>query len=391
MSHFGAALAQRVQGERIVADAMALVAIGREGESEGPRAELLASILDDKRIDVLVDPVLPDRPNVIARVRGEGVGPDLLLNGHLDAGYVEAARWRRDPLDPWIEDGRLYGGGVSDMLGGLAAMVETIRVIADAPPMRGDVVLLASMHHDSNGVGTKYALATDSDLPRYCINGEPTNLTLVTMHGGCVKFKVTFTGTRAHVSRSDEGADAIDAALRFGAELPRRGLTYSAYPGLDHLPRFQIGTISGGSSPGEVADSAIVQGDVRTVPGMSWPTVRDDLHDIIVRTCPPGVTASLRCLVRQGPFVGRREGPLFSALIRAHDDICRSPLEVDVNPAAAAFVSDASDLARAGVETLVYGPGSWRVVADEFVLVDDLVTAARSYVSAAAHLMEQVE
>ena len=56
----------------------------RVGQPEGreePRAEVVAGFLDHPRIDLLLDPVLPRRPNVIARVRGTGTGPGLLLSG----------------------------------------------------------------------------------------------------------------------------------------------------------------------------------------------------------------------------------------------------------------------------------------------------------------------
>ena len=91
--------------------------------------------------------------------------PGLLLNGHIDAGYVPDG-WSHDPLDAWEAEGRLYGGAVSDMLGGVAAMMETMLAAAESEPLPGDLVLLANMYHDSNGLGTKYALAVGGRLAR---------------------------------------------------------------------------------------------------------------------------------------------------------------------------------------------------------------------------------
>jgi len=178
-----------ISPDRVTEIARALCDVRLPEGREGPRAEVAAAFLAHRRIEVLLDPVLPGRPNLIARVRGRGTGPSVLLNGHLDAGWAPKG-WAQDPFTPRVHGGRLYAAGVSDMLGGVASMIATVEAVARLAPLPGDVVLLANMHHDSNGVGTKYALAHADDWPRYGINGEPTSLTLMTAHGGCIKFEV---------------------------------------------------------------------------------------------------------------------------------------------------------------------------------------------------------
>jgi acetylornithine deacetylase/succinyl-diaminopimelate desuccinylase-like protein len=345
-------------------------------------------MLAHPRIDVLVDPVLPDRPNLIARVRGTGGEAGLLLNAHLDSGYVDTTDWRRDPLEPWVESGRLFGGGVSDMLGGLASMVEVLRVVADGSPIKADLVLLASMHHDSNGVGTKYALATDREWPSFAINGEPTGLSMISMHGGCIRFEISFAGRTAHVSRAELGHDALQAATETIMALKKTGLTAEPFPELSTLPKLNIGMVEAGSSPGTIAADAVVRGEVRTVPGMSWEGVKRDLVAAATRSCPAGVTAAIHCLVRQRPFIGRRHGPLAEALASAHASVRGQPLEIDVNTAAQSFATDAPDLAAFGMDTVVYGPGEWHLVANESVAIAELAEAARVYVATLLNLAE---
>jgi acetylornithine deacetylase/succinyl-diaminopimelate desuccinylase-like protein len=377
-----AAALARVDRARILRHARALIASDLPDGRESERAELVASMLDAPRIEVTVDPVLPDRPNVIARIRGRGSAPDLLLNAHLDSGFVPSDRWRDDPRRPREEGGRLFGGGVSDMLGGLASMIETVLAVGAGDPPDGDLVFLASMHHDSNGVGTKYAMANWDDWPRYAINGEPTGLSILSAHGGCVKVEVRFSGTSAHVSRLEDGHDALDAAVRFVTQLRRTGFTAEPHPALPGFPRWQVGTISGGRDASSVPDAAVVRADIRTVPGMSWRTVEADLGSMLGRAVIPGVTSSLHPLVIQRPFIGSASGPLMASLERAHRHIRGSDPLVDADPAARSFVTDAADLAHAGIETLVYGPGEWRAQPNEAVPIDELVDAARVYVTA---------
>ena len=376
-----------VDRDRTLRFATEITAAGASDGREGPRAELIADLLDHPRLDVVVDPALPGRPNVVVRLRGTGDAPGLLLNGHIDAGYVSADEWSHDPLDPWVDGDRLYGGAVSDMLGGVASLMEAMRVAADLDPLPGDLVLLANMHHDSNGLGTKYALATEDGWPRYGINAEPTSLSILTTHGGCVKFEVRFHGRIAHVSRSEEGRDALEAATRFVTELRDAGFSNQRDPDLPTLPRYQIGFISGGFAAATVAPHAVLQGDVRTVPGMTWETVRADLRGVAERVASDGIAATVHCLVRQRPFVGVKDGRLFDALASAHRSVFGRDVEVNVDRAAQSFVTDATDLAVAGIETLVYGPGAWHLVADESIDIDEMADAARVYLVTAARLM----
>jgi acetylornithine deacetylase/succinyl-diaminopimelate desuccinylase-like protein len=380
----GRALAE-VSRDRVVEIARALCSTPQVEGREGPRAEAAAAFLEHPRIDLVVDPVLPGRPNVIARVRGRGTGPAVLLNGHLDASF--APGWSRDPHTPWIDGNRFHGQGVSDMLGGLASMIAAVSVAARLPPLPGDLVLLANMYHDSNGLGTKYALAGSGDWPPYGINGEPTSLTLMTAHAGCIKFELTFAGRTAHVSRKEHGADAMAAAADVYQALRALRFTHAAHPRLPGLPKCVVGVLQAGAIPGNVADSAVLRGDVRIVPGMSWETVRADLQAVLDRALPAGVRGRIGCLVRQRPFLGPTGGPLVEAMAAAHRLVRKEELRVDADPGAQAFVTDAVDMAAAGIESVVYGPAEWHHAPDAFVDIDEMADAARVYLAAALHLM----
>ena len=375
-----------VQTARAIEYAKGVTAAHQPDGTEGVRAEMVADYLAHPRIDIHVDPALPGRPNVIARIRGTGSAPGLLLNAHLDAGYVPDG-WSHDPTDAWQVDRKLYGGAISDMLGGLASMMETMRAAADLDPLPGDLVLLANMHHDSNGLGTKYALASDGDWPRYGINGEPTQNGILTTHGGCVKFQIDFHGRIAHVSRSEEGRDALSAAVDVYQALRSVEFAHEPDADLGAHPRFVVGVLQAGTAAGAVPDSATLKGDIRTVPSMSWQTVRADLERLVGETVGPDIGTKISCLVRQRAFVGPKGGVLFDALSAGHRDIYGADPAVNVERAAQSFVTDAVDMAQAGVETLIYGPGSWHFEPDEFIDVDEMAKAAQVYLATAYRLM----
>jgi len=105
-----------------VALARALVAtpsvnpeLEESGTGEVAVAELTAGWLRAWGLSVEMSEVAPERWNVVGRLAGNGVGPTLLLNGHLDT--VGAAAMSVDPFGAELRDGRLWGRGACDMKG----------------------------------------------------------------------------------------------------------------------------------------------------------------------------------------------------------------------------------------------------------------------------------
>ncbi len=355
---------------------------------EGARAAAIAGLLAHPAIAVEVVPVLPGRPNVVARVRGRDRGPGVLLDGHCNSGY-HPGPWSGDPRRPWVADGRLHGGAVSDMLGGLAAMILGLRAVADHGPPPGDVVLLAGMHADTNGLGTKVALASRDDWPAFGICGDPTDLDVVTHHGGAVKFEIELTGRAAHISRREEGIDALAAAAEVARALPGTAFAQAdpaAWPSLAGLPCLVVGELQAGTSPALVADRAVLRGDVRTLPGMTTAGVLEDLDARAASAIGPGVGHAARLLVEQPPFLDVGSGPLVAAILAASAAHGARRPEVGAPLPARRYCTEAADMARAGIASVVYGPGDWRWAPDESVALADLATAARVYATVAATL-----
>ena len=72
--------------------------------NEGQCIEHIKSLLDDAGIQNQVLAASPERPNLIARLPGDGSAPHLLLQGHVDVVPADPAHWRQPPFNGDLVD-----------------------------------------------------------------------------------------------------------------------------------------------------------------------------------------------------------------------------------------------------------------------------------------------
>lgn len=375
-----------IDPQRVVELTTAICAARPDDGSEGPIAEIVADALERAGAQVHVEEVVAGRPNVIATVAG-GSGLPVVLNGHMDAGIHEGG-WSRPSHQPWVDNGKIVAGGITDMLGGLASMVAAVEAAAKTDAMPRDLILHAVMHHDTIGLGAKYVMDSEGPHVGYGICGEPSDLTIQTANGGAIKFEVQFTGRTAHISRAEESIDTLPSAVRFYDAVRETVFAHQPHDRLVQLPRTLVGEIKGGWAPSSVAHATVVRGDVRTVPGMTRQQVREHVDELVAATIDPDVGHRVRITAVQRPFLGVTEGPLVTALSQMHEAFRGAPAHIGVDLPMASFVTDAADMAHHGLDTVVYGPCDWRVVPDEAAEIADLVDAARIYLATALAIVD---
>ncbi len=107
----------------------------------------------------------PERPNLVARLEGEGTSPPLLLQGHVD---VVAARgeWTHPPFGGEQHGGFVWGRGALDMKGGVAMMLAAfMRAKAAGRRPAGDVILcLMSDEEAGSALGAEFLVREHPEL-----------------------------------------------------------------------------------------------------------------------------------------------------------------------------------------------------------------------------------
>jgi acetylornithine deacetylase/succinyl-diaminopimelate desuccinylase-like protein len=358
---------------------------------EKPLAIYVARRLRELGFEVELQDVVQDRPNVVAIRRGNPAFKSFMFNGHLDI-PEPFGDWSRDPYDPWIEGDLVFGGGLQDMKGGLASLIAGAAAAAQLDPdSSGDVIVTAVMHHDTTGVGTKFFLEQNAWQIDAGVCGEPTNLKVQLFHGGAWAWEITTRGVPRHQSRLEEGVNAITGMMEILRRLTPEALTFEPDPRYPHLPRTVVGMIQGGAFTSMTAESCLARGDVRYLPSMSVDGMKADARRIIAEVCAemPGLTGDVRTFAQQWPYAIAADAPVVKNLITAHTAVVGAAPEVTSGLPSGAFITDAADMMRHDIPTVVYGPGDWNTIPDESIPARDLITAAEVYAALCADVISE--
>ena len=123
-------------------------------------------LLTKAGIDTTILARTPERPNLIARLRGQGQRPPVLLYGHVDVVSTEHQQWQHPPFEGIIDDGFVWGRGALDMKGGISMMLAAV-LHAQAKGMKppGDVILAVLSDEEAGGdFGAKFLVEEHSQL-----------------------------------------------------------------------------------------------------------------------------------------------------------------------------------------------------------------------------------
>jgi acetylornithine deacetylase/succinyl-diaminopimelate desuccinylase-like protein len=112
--------------------------------NEAPVVEYLKSVLDREGIETKVFALDPKRPNLVARLRGNGKKRPVLMMAHTDVVNVDPAKWKHPPFSATREDGYVYGrGAVDDKDNVVACLMVMLALKRMNAPLDRDVIFLA--------------------------------------------------------------------------------------------------------------------------------------------------------------------------------------------------------------------------------------------------------
>lgn len=347
--------------------------------NEARVGDFVARWLRDIGLEVEIDEVAPERPNVIARLKGTGGGPRMLWEGHLDTVQVTGME---APFAPRIENGRLYGRGAVDDKGCLTAFMLALASLVADPPA-GDVTFVAAADEEYRFAGITHFLQRGEayDLG---VAGEPTSLGIVRACKGCVRWHVEILGRGAHSAKPHEGIDAMVAARHlltaFEAEMATRTETH---PLLGSATLVCTGFESG-EGPNTVPPRAKLRFDYRFLPNETGEAVWRHFKDLTAAVAADHPGARFNVIE---PFIDSSAMDVAdsASVVTLFDGICRGH-GIDPTPIGVPYGSDATKMVNVGdIPTIIFGPGSidQAHALDEFVEIAEVAECARMLAEAA--------
>jgi acetylornithine deacetylase len=326
-----------------------------------------------------------DAVQVVAALRSpRQEGRSLIMQGHVDVvPEGPLGMWTSPPFEARIDAGRLYGRGAGDMKAGVSAMVFALAALArtgHAPA--SDVYVQTVTEEECTGNGALSTLARGYRADA-CLIPEPTAQRILRGTLGMMWFRLRLTGRPAHVSRSEQGTNAIlsafgviEAIREFTRVLNQRVKSHPWFRALENPIKFNPGKISGGDWASSTPAWCEVDCRIAVLPGTPLPEFRHELTDVIMEA------AKRDAFLSQSPpeiiwngfqaddYVLEPGSSFETAMREAHRAVARTDAQEVLLPA----VTDCRFYGRYyDIPSLAYGPSATDGHGfDEFVELDSL-------------------
>lgn len=303
------------------------------------------------------------KANLLARI-GPEVEGGVVLSGHTDVVPVDGQPWSTDPFSLTDKgDGRLYGRGSCDMKGFIAcALAQVPRWVEQT--LTRPIYLALSYDEEVGCVGAPRlieSLMADEPRPAAVIVGEPTLMAPVVAQKGITNLRTTVTGLEAHSSQVNQGVSAVHVAARLVtriedimAELREAGRVDEAF-NVAHSS-LHVGKIAGGTAINIMARECQFDWEIRHLPQDGFESGYARFKDYAeslentLRQRAPQVSIHTENLTDTVPGLADRDNAAALSL-------CRDLLG-ERDSEAVAYATEAGQFQRAGLPTVICGPGS---------------------------------
>jgi len=362
--------------------------------------------LQDLGFDVDRWTVFPGDDNVVGTKKGSDRDryQSLIVNGHMDVAEVgDDSGWSHPPFTLTRgSDGRLYGRGVADMKGGLAASLFAIKMLREyGVELRGDLCFQSVIGEEAGEAGTLAALerghtadfAVVVDTSNLHIQGQGGVITgwitiesPTTLHDG-MRARMIHAGGGVHGASAIEKMAKVITSLQ---ELERHWAVTKSYPGFPPgMNTINPAVIEGGRHAAFIADKCALWITVHFYPNETYEQVVQEIESHVLATAqadpwlrehPPTFRWGGRSMIEERGeiFPSLAIDPnhaAIKALQHAYEAHFSTPAVVDMSPT----VTDAGWFGHAGIPAALFGPGelAHAHAVDESIDADELVHFAQ--------------
>ena len=332
-------------------------------------------------IEIQVSHQNPDRENMIAKIGAPG-GKRLLFEGHLDV--VPAGNlWTVPPFEGTVKGENIFGRGSVDMKSGITAMTLAAEQLATDKALleRNQIILCFVYDEERQCQGIKqYLFSAAFSGADYAVIGEPTGLNICICHRGSCHYKIKIHGSASHAAKPQEGINAIEKAMKALRTIEE----YSEHLKMQPHEFLDVETmtptvIRAGILDNMIPDTCEIIVDARLFPGKTAETAMTPLCRRLDCLAAEDTDFSYEIEIIQEALGGEvhRDSPL----VRTAADAYRKVFSKSAELHGFGVTCEQSFLVRAGVPTIVFGPGDCSLAhtPDENVKIQDMEHAYHYY------------
>lgn len=347
------------------------------GPGEAQLADYVEGFFAKLGLTTWRQPVFPGRDNIIARLPGQRSDRRVILEAHMDTVSIQGMSI--DAFAPSVENGRMHGRGSCDTKAGLAAMMHAISELHSSglvPPCEVWLAAVVDEEYSFRGV-LKLCEEVQADA---ALVAEPTGLRAVVASKGVLRWRMVSRGVAAHSSKTHLGVNAIAHMARvvLALEEDHRQLSAIKHPLLGPAT-CNVGRIEGGVQVNFVPDVCTIEIDRRLLPSEQPADVLAHYQRLLNRLRQKHPTFDLEMEEPMLVDIGLQTSEASSVALVAVAML--TDMGLDASLSGVPFGSDASKLARAGVPSIIFGPGDidQAHAADEYIDLAQVTQAAEFY------------
>jgi acetylornithine deacetylase/succinyl-diaminopimelate desuccinylase-like protein len=403
-----------IDAEELVKLTLALCNIESPAGMEAQVGEFVLEWLRREGFEPRKIGMFTDRFNVLGTLPGRGDGYSLIFNSHMDTGRSKADRWSiRNPdaainHGAWVENETLYGEGVVNDKGPMAAFLMAAKAVKAAGlPLRGDLLLSAvageigyeaidefeAPRYLSKEVGTRY-LIQHGGAADFALVAEGTDFRYAAIEAGKAFFKIIVFGEDQYytpfVPDAEVNAQHPNAIVRAALLIPvlqawarryEQRFVYKCNEGTI-IPKVVIGAIRGGNPYHVTRTSELcaLYLDCRLTPDSDPLALRRELRELLA-SC--NLTGTVELFLYRRSYAAGDCGVLLEGLRQAHRTVIGGELEL-AEPVFSSMWRDVSVFNEMGIPSITYGPP--RSFRKQAMTVADLVRAAQVYARVAINV-----
>ncbi|TFH13394.1 M20 family peptidase [Candidatus Bathyarchaeota archaeon] len=330
------------------------------------------------------------RVNVIAKHKGTGGGPRMMMYSHYDVVPAgDLSSWKHPPFSAEIHDGWLWGRGAQDNKIATCALTMAYRTLHELGiNLMGDIVFT---HVGDEEVGGEYGFqevlrrgyGEGVDLLFYAHGGSGDTIGVAA--NGSRGASITVKGRSAHTAQLEQGINAVVNTSKLVIELQKVADKVNTreyhLPGTESVmrSRFSINKIHGYVAHNNVPDKCEIEIDRRYTPGESEEQIDREYMEAINAAKKTNPALEVEYKILPGNLVS--VAPADSILVKEIQKAAEQVIGIKPKPIGGSHSSDHGWFVRRHHKPFAsYGIGGEGIHgANERIKVDDIIATTKVY------------